>query len=123
MEKRNRIIYWVSTGLLSAMMTMSALLYIIQNEMVSETFTRLGYQTYIIYPLACAKILGVIAILTKKSHILKEWAYAGFFFDFILAFAAHIKAGDGEFAPALLAMVLLLVSRWFECKVFGSNDT
>jgi len=41
---------------------------------------------------------------------LKEWAYAGFFFDFVLAFFAHFMVNDGEFAPALVALVLLFTS-------------
>ena len=85
--------------------------------MVSDTFGKLGFPTYIIYPLAIAKILGLVAIWTKKSETLKEWAYAGFFFNFLLAATAHININDGEFAPALVAMVLLFVSYFFEKKV------
>lgn len=114
--KRNRIIYLVSTGLLTALMLMSAGMYFFNNQMVSETFVKLGYPTYIIYPLAIAKILGLIAIWTKKSKTLKEWAYAGFFFDFVLAAGAHFMVNDGEFAPGLVAIVLLLVSYNFEDK-------
>ena len=65
-----------------------------------------------------AKILGVIAILSKQSRLLKEWAYAGFFFDFLLAISAHLNAGDGEFPLAVIALVLLLVSYVFDRKVF-----
>jgi len=120
-EKRNKAIYWISTGLLSVLMIMNAVIYVIQNEMVSETFIRLGYPAYIIYPLAIVKILGIIAILTRRSKFLKEWAYAGFFFDFVLAFTGHLNAGDGEFAPALVAIILVLVSRFYDDKVFGSG--
>ncbi|TNE51056.1 MAG: DoxX family protein [Deltaproteobacteria bacterium] len=81
---------------------------------VAKTFTKLGYPTYIIYPLAVVKILGLIAIWTKKSQRLKEWAYAGFFFDLVLAISAHIAVQDGEFAPAVVALVLLLTSYFSE---------
>ena len=117
-NKRDKIIYFTATGLLTALMVMSSGMYIFNHEMVSETFTKLGFPTYIIYPLAFAKILGLLAIWTKKSQILKEWAYAGFFFDFLLAASAHINVGDGEFAPAVVAMVLLGVSYVFEKKVY-----
>jgi len=113
-NKRNKIIYLVATGLLTALMLFSAGMYFFNYEMVSATFTKLGFPTYIIYPLAIAKILGLIAIWTKKSNALKEWAYAGFFFDFVLALTAHINISDGEYAPALLALVLLFVSYFFE---------
>ena len=111
--KTNKIIYWISTGLLSAMALMSAGMYIFDHATISETFIKLGYPAYIVYPLAAAKILGVLAILVEKSKTLKEWAYAGFFFDFVLAFFAHWMVNDGEFPGALIAMVLLIVSYFF----------
>ena len=119
MEKRNKIIYWIATGLLSALMLMSASMYIFNYEMVSQTFVKLGFPVYIIYPLAAAKILGLIAILTKKSKFLKEWAYAGFFFDFVLALSAHLLINDGAFLPAIIAIVLLIISYRYDKKVFA----
>jgi len=110
MSKREKIIYWIATGLLSVMMLMSAGMYVFNNAMVSETFGMLGFPVFIIYPLAIAKLLGVVAILTNKSAILKQWAYAGFFFNFALAAAAHINIKDGEEMGAFIAMALLLVS-------------
>ncbi len=94
-------------------MLSAAGMYIFNNAEVVKTFGTLGFPAYIIYPLAAAKILGVIAILANFSKTLKEWAYAGFFFNFLIAFSAHINAGDGEFAPALVALVLLIVSYVF----------
>ncbi len=116
-SKGIKIGYLVSTGLLTLFMLMSVGMYFFNHEMVKETFTNLGFPTYIIYPLAIAKILGLIAIWTKKSNALKEWAYAGFFFDFLLAFVAHIAIKDGEFAGALIATVLLFTSYIFEKKL------
>ncbi len=113
-NKTNKIIYLVATSLLTALMLMSAGMYIFDHQAISESFITLGYPVYLIYPLAIAKILGLIAIWTNKSQALKEWAYAGFFFDFVLALAAHTIVGDGEFAPALMAIALLIVSYIFE---------
>ena len=118
-NKRDKIIYWMSTGLITALMLFSAVMYVINNEMVSEVFSNLGYPTYIIYPLATAKVLGLIAIWTKKSRILKEWAYAGFFFVMGLAVSAHININDGGFAPALIGIILLIVSYVYDKKVFA----
>jgi len=121
MANKNKIIYLTTTGLLTALMLMSAGMYFFNHEMVSQTFTKLGFPTYIIYPLAIAKILGLIAIWTRKSPLLKEWAYAGFFFDFVLALAAHISINDGEYIPALVAIVLLILSRIYDGKYFGEK--
>jgi len=121
MEKRNKIFYWITTGLLSAMMLMAASMYTMKYGEISQAFSKLGYPIYIVYPLAIAKVLGIIAILTRKSKILKELAYAGFFYTFILAFSAHINAGDGDFIPPVVALVLLISSYIFGKKVFAEN--
>ncbi|NNF33980.1 MAG: DoxX family protein [Saprospiraceae bacterium] len=109
-KKQIKLFYYISTGMLTLLMLMSAGMYFFDHEMVRETFTNLGYPTYIIYPLAIAKILGLIAIWSGKSKMLKEWAYAGFFFDFILALSAHINVNDGEYLPAAIGIILLIIS-------------
>jgi hypothetical protein len=108
--KSTRIVYYISTGLVTALMLMSIGMYTLNNAEVSKLFESLGYPSYIVIPLAIAKALGLIAIWTGYSKKLREWAYAGFFFDFVLALAAHLAIGDGEFAPALVAIILLLTS-------------
>ncbi len=112
--RKNKIIYWTSTGLLTALMLMSVGMYIFNHVEISNTFSRLGYPSYIIYPLAIAKILGLTAIWTNKSKTLKEWAYAGFFFDFVLAFFAHLMVGE-SIVIALIALLLLGIS-YFNSK-------
>lgn len=115
-----RIIYWIATILLSLLMLFAAYNYIFKHALVRDVFDKLGYPAYIIYPLAAAKVLGVIAILTKKSRTLKEWAYAGFFFNFILAASAHLNAGDGaNVAPALVSLGLLSISYFADRKIYG----
>lgn len=108
--KTTKIIYYISTGLLSLFMLFSVGMYFFNHETVSEMFTQFGYPTYIIYPYAAAKLLGVFALWNPKFNLIKEWAYAGFTFAFILAFFAHYMIGDGEFGGALIALVLLIVS-------------
>ncbi|MEM7344892.1 MAG: DoxX family protein, partial [Chloroflexota bacterium] len=90
-------------------------------NMVTDMFISLGYPAYLVYPLGTAKLLGIIAILTKKSTLLKEWAYAGFFFNFLLAFTAHLVVGDGGFVAPIVAIMLLLVSHFYGEKVFGED--
>lgn len=104
---KRSVAYWIVTGLLSAMMLMAAGNYFLQHETVVETVERLGYPGFIVYPLAVAKVLGIIAILTKLSATLKEWAYAGFFYDFLLALGGHLNAGDGQWMPPVAALLLL----------------
>ncbi len=115
--KKNSIIYYISTGLLTALMLMSIGMYLFKHEEIVTAFTNFGFPTYIIYPLAVAKFLGLITIWFLNNKSLKEWAYAGFFFNFILAFFAHVMIKDGEQMGAIIALVLLLVSYIFGKKV------
>lgn len=102
-------IYWISTGLLCALMLFSAGMYFVNTEQVKDVFLSFGYPTYIVIPLAIAKVAGVVTILWRKKRWLTEWAYAGFFFDLVLATAAHYYAGDG-FGMSFYAIFLLLTS-------------
>ncbi|APD06845.1 hypothetical protein UJ101_01326 [Flavobacteriaceae bacterium UJ101] len=117
-SKTLKTIYWVSTGLLSLLMLFSAIMYFAKNDMVQESFIKLGYPTYIIYPLAIAKILAIITLLSKKTGTLKEWVYAGLFFDLVLALSAHIMVNDGEFLPAAIGLILLALSYSFNKQLF-----
>ena len=71
-DKANKIVFWVTTGLLTVIVLMFVGNSIFNNEMFSKRFAELGYPTYIIYPLMIAKILGLIAIWLNKSKTLKE---------------------------------------------------
>ncbi len=110
--KAQQIIYWISTILFCAIMAFSVFLYLTKTEMVEGLFSNYGYPAYLVYPLAAAKILGIIMLLWRYSKWLTYWAYAGFFFDLILASAAHHFVGE-PFTFPLVAMVLLLVSFFF----------
>lgn len=120
MKNKKLFIYKISTGFLTALLIMSVGMYFFMHDMAMESFTKLGYPTYIIYPLAIAKILGLVVIWTNISERLRRMAYAGFFFNFILAFFAHIMIGDGEFIPSLIAILLLVISyisdAYYKCE-------
>jgi hypothetical protein len=115
--KRDKIIFYIATGLLTLLMLFSVSMYLFKHEDVSVMFESFGYPTYIIYPYAVLKLLGVFAIWNPNFKTIKEWAYAGFFFAFILAFFAHFMIGDGEQGGALLAFILLITSYIFNKKI------
>ena len=110
--KTQKIIYWIATLGVCGIFLFSATMYFTKFEMVKGFFETLNYPTYIIYPLATLKILGIIMILWRKSSWLTEWAYAGFFFDVVLAFFAHYFAKD-DVTFTLVAIILILVSYFF----------
>ena len=125
MKKRDLIIYRAVTGIFTVHMLLTAGVYFFNYEMVKEMFTYLGFPAYIIYPLAIAKLLGLIAIWSNKSRILKELAYAGFALDFILAASSHIITDHGEFIPPMIALVMVLISYIYHRKLYGKrkNET
>jgi len=111
-------LYYISTGLFSLLMLFSVGNYLFNTETIASAFDSFGYPSYLIYPLATAKMLGLLVLWFVKGKALTEWAYAGFFFNVVLAFFAHYMVGDGEHAGALIGLVLLLCSyvaykKWF----------
>jgi uncharacterized membrane protein YphA (DoxX/SURF4 family) len=116
MTKRNRIIYWIATGWLALGMVSTEIVQLIKLDDEVKNFSRLGYPLYLLTLLGIWKILGVIAVLIPKFSVLKEWAYAGFFFAMSGAVYSHIAVGDGGkelFGPILL-LVLTTVSWYFK---------
>ncbi|WP_299115761.1 DoxX family protein [uncultured Winogradskyella sp.] len=105
-----KIIYWVATAVLCGIMLYSAQMYFRNTEMAEGYFEALNYPTYFVIPLAVLKVLGVIMVLWRKSQWLTEWAYAGFFFDLVLAIAAHHYAGHGVIGFSLYALIALFPS-------------
>jgi len=118
MTKRNKIIYWIATiWLCLGMISTGAvqLLKLKEGQGGLNSITHLGYPVYVLTLLGIWKVLGVIAVLIPKLPLLKEWAYAGFFFVVSGAIFSHVAAGDVVSAtfPALLLLILTLVSWYF----------
>ncbi|MEJ4088352.1 DoxX family protein [Galbibacter orientalis] len=104
------ILYWIVTGLLSLFLAFAVFNYLTKFEMVQEMLQSYNYPSYLIYVLIIGKVLGIIALLVPVKGVLKEWAYAGLFYNFILAFLVHYAANDGEGGGAVIALVLLIIS-------------
>ncbi len=118
MTKRNKIIYWISTVWLALGMfaTGAGQLFKMKNgQGGADMITHLGYPIYLLTLLGIWKILGVVAVLIPRSPLLKEWAYAGFFFIMSGAIFSHIESGDPvtKIFPALLLIILTVLSWYF----------
>lgn len=115
MSKTNKIIYWIATLWLSLGMVSTGIVQLIKLQEEVDMITRLGYPLYFLTLLGIWKILGVAAILVPKYPLLKEWAYAGFFFSMSGAAYSHIAVRDPWselFGPSLL-LFLTAVSWYF----------
>ena len=92
--KKLNVLYWIFTSLFAAMMLMSAIPDIFMDPVAIEGMHKgLGYPLYFVPFIGVAKLLGSIAILIPGFHRIKEWAYAGLFFDLIGATFSIIAAG------------------------------
>lgn len=115
MKKRNKIIYWIATVWLALGMTATGIVQLMQVDEETKSMERLGYPAYLLTLLGIWKILGVIAVVIPKFTLVKEWAYAGFFFAMSGAAFSHIAVGDPAtelFGPMLL-LVLTVLSWYF----------
>lgn len=101
--KLNTILFWVFTGLFSAFMLTSAIPNILSDPEWVVIFEQLGYPLYMLPAIGMAKLLGVIALLVPGFPRIKEWAYAGFFFD--LTGAVYSGLAVGGFDPLMLVML------------------
>jgi len=113
-------IFYIVKSLLSLFFLASASMYFLSYEDVSAIFSHLGFPIWVVYPLATAKILGVLAIwIPLRFKTLKEWAYAGFFFDALLAMGAH-RAANESIVLALIAIGMVLTTYFLEKRLAKS---
>lgn len=115
MTKRDKIIYWIATIWLALGMLSTGIVQLVKVQKDVDVITGLGYPVYFLTLLGIWKILGVIALFVPAFPVIKEWAYAGFFFAMSGAVFSHIASGNpvNEILPSLLLLVLTVVSWYF----------
>ena len=111
-----RVIYITSTAILVLELLTGAFMDLAHFPLVVQDVRSIGYPTYVSYIVGVWKILAVGALLSRRLPRLREWAYAGIFFEMSGAVASHVLAGDsiGKFAAPLAFTFLTLVSWWFQ---------
>ena len=100
---------WVVTGLMAALMVLSAVPDVLRIPGALAVFRHLGYPPYLLVFLGTAKILGVAAVLAPGVLRLKEWAFAGLTFDLTGALYSHLSVGDpaSVWMPAAIGLALM----------------
>ncbi|MCR9173428.1 MAG: DoxX family protein [bacterium] len=125
MKRALKIAHWSVTVLACIIFTLSALTYFFRHDDVSETFEiNFGFPAWLVYPMAVAKIGGVILLLTKFNRSLTEWAYAGFTFMMLLAIGVHAMNRESQIFAPILALTLVIMSyfTWKRMKRVVAND-
>src|SRR5258705_7513103 len=115
MTKRNKIIYWIVTVLLALGMLQSGIFAVLRTKQWVDLVTGLGYPIYFLTILGIWKILGVIAILIPGFKLVKEWAYAGFFFAMTGALISHFACGDFAIKAILgpVFQTVFIILSWY----------
>jgi hypothetical protein len=119
--KTNKIIYWMSTGLVSAAMLLSAGMYLTGNPDLLKNFQLLNIPLYFVGLLGMAKLLGAVVLIVPVWERLKEWSYAGFAFTFIGAVWTHISTGTPWVAPFVF-LVILAISYVFRLRLMSEGE-
>lgn len=107
----SKYLYWGATILIALLSALSGAMYFIA-EAPAQTIERLGYPDYFRVLLGIGKIAGAIALLIPLPRSLKEWTYAAFTIDFVMAFISHLVVGDpvSSLVMPVVAFTLLMVS-------------
>ena len=106
--KSDKVIFWLTTAIISIAMLYSAFSYFTTQE-AKDVFMHLGFPDYFRVELGLAKAIGALVLLIPALPIrLKEFAYAGFTIAYTSAIIAHLSSGD-PFLVVLKAVVLLVI--------------
>jgi len=121
--KKDKIIFWTATTIIALLEgVMPALTS--QTELAKEGIRHLGYPEYFGNALVVFKVLGVLAIVIPQvSKRVKEWAYAGFTFDFLFAAISHgaVDGVSGQTFFPLVVLGILAVSYIYYHKLIETN--
>lgn len=101
-----KIAYWTTTILGPASFVIGGMLHLTRSGQTIAELQHLGYPPYFTFILGVGKLLGAIAIVVPGHQRIKEWAYAGFFFD--LTAAAFSRAAVGDSAADIIAPLVFL---------------
>ena len=106
-----KIVYWGSTAL-AALMLLFSLMYLTGSDQVVSGFAKAGYPQHLRIVLGLAKPAAGIVLLVPGFVLLKEWAYAGAAFTWVMAIIAHSSSGEGPqvWGVPLVLLSLLIVS-------------
>ncbi len=122
--KKNNIIYWLTTGVISLMMVFSAFMYLTNPE-IEIAFQHLGFPSFFRVELAWAKVVAAAVLIIPFIPVrVKEWAYAGLGIVFVSATIAHIVNGDAVsvvISPVIFLGILVISNIYLHKRTAGNE--
>lgn len=121
--KTEKRIYWTGALLTSLWFGASGFFELTKNPVVWDITLKLGYPAYFIYVLGVAKLSGIAVLLTPNKLLrLKEWVFAGVFFDIIFAFFSKLSViGPTATIDAIVAFTMVSVTYIMFRKVYPAT--
>ncbi len=111
--KVRQVAYWVTTALTAFVFLSGGAGELARPAALMEGMTHLGYPAYFVTILGVWKVLGGVAVLVPRTPRLKEWVYAGMFFDLSGATASHASVGDPAVKIAVpIILLAIVVASW-----------
>ncbi|HTJ40876.1 MAG TPA: DoxX family protein [Kofleriaceae bacterium] len=105
--------FWITTGLATAAFALGGVMDLARGADMEAAMAHLGYPAYLMTLLGAWKLLGAAAIAAPRLGRLKEWAYAGMFFDLTGAAFSHASSGDPVAKIATpLALLAIVMTSW-----------
>lgn len=114
--KKIKIAYWAVTIIFVLAILQSGIVQLIPSEGSKELMIRLGYPLYLLPILGVTKLLGAVALIQRTFKTIKEWAYAGFAFDFVGASASGASIGDVLIVTVPLIFLAIMFLSYFLWK-------
>ncbi|HXH77431.1 DoxX family protein [Nocardioides sp.] len=115
--------YWIVTGLFCAVFVFSALLTFVDPVAARAEIRHLEFPAYWAFPLAFLKLAGVAVILAGRWRRLTTYAFAGFLFDMMLAFGAHVAHSEMKAFQAAAGLLLWAGAVWVDYCRFDREET
>jgi hypothetical protein len=117
-EKSTKTLYYIAISLFSALFIGSAVLTVADREGSYAIFRHLEFPEWLLYPLTFAKLLGLAAILKSPYRGLKDFAFAGFLYDLLLAFGGHLAQKEIDVLLPIFGIVLWIFAFVMDRKYY-----
>lgn len=114
--------YWVAISLFSLLFLGSAVFGVVDPDGSYGEYRHLEFPAWILYPLSLAKVLGIAAILSNRSRTLKDFAFAGFLYDLLLALGGHIAQQEIKLLLPLVSLGLWAFAFTMDRKMFPRSS-
>ncbi|MFB9995450.1 DoxX family protein [Deinococcus oregonensis] len=114
-------LYWAALSLFSLVFIGSAILTVVDVAGSNAEYRHLGFPTWLLYPQSLAKVLGIVALLFSRSRTLKDFAFAGFLYNLLLALGGHLSQMEIDVLLPLITLGIWVFAFTMDRKMFPTS--